>query len=85
MVLPHYEEWRLSFVLPPGDVKTGVLMERLRERLPGEVDAHRKGRRGIRLFTQSNCGVFIAGRLTMVTRTPLPSCISSQRSDSVKP
>ena len=53
MALPHYEEWRLSFVLPPGEIKTGVLMQRLRERLPGEVDAHRKGRRGIRLYAQS--------------------------------
>jgi hypothetical protein len=53
MVVPQYEEWRLSFVLPPGDVKTGVLMERLRERLPPGVDAHRKGRRCIRLYAQS--------------------------------
>jgi hypothetical protein len=54
MVLPHYEEWRLSFVLPAGDVKTGALMERLRERLPDGVDAHRKGRRGIRLYAESH-------------------------------
>jgi hypothetical protein len=53
VALPHYEEWRLSFVLPAGDVKTGALLERLRERLPAEVDAHRKGRRGIRLYAQS--------------------------------
>jgi hypothetical protein len=38
-----------------------------------------------RLFTQPNCGVFIAGNCTMVTWTLLWSWINSQRSESVKP
>jgi hypothetical protein len=53
MVLPPYEEWRLSFVLRAEAVKPGAVMERLRERLPADVDAHRKGRREIRLYAQS--------------------------------
>jgi hypothetical protein len=40
---------------------------------------------GSRVLTQRNCGVLIAARCTEVTRTLLPSCISSVRSESVKP
>jgi hypothetical protein len=42
-------------------------------------------RRGSRLFTHSNCGVFIAGRCTIVRRTSLRSCSSSERSESQNP
>ena len=35
-----------------------------------------------RLRTQSNCGVFIAGSCTMVSRTLVRSCSSSLRSES---
>ena len=50
---PDYEEWRLAFELPEGTTKPGELLKRLRELLPSEVDAHRKGRRGIRLYAGS--------------------------------
>ena len=43
------------------------------------------GARGRRESTQSNWGVFKAGSWTIVILTPLLSCSSSQRSDSVKP
>ena len=43
------------------------------------------GSLGSRLRTQSNCGVFKAGSCTMVTPMGMPSCISSQRSESVNP
>jgi hypothetical protein len=42
-------------------------------------------RRGRRLFTQSNCGVFSAGSCTIVTRMALPSWSSSARSESQNP
>jgi hypothetical protein len=60
MTLPRYEEWRLSFVLPDGDVKTGAFLEQLRGRLPDGVDAHRKGRRGIRLYADSRESIMSA-------------------------
>src|SRR5919109_3394636 len=40
---------------------------------------------GRRDFTQSNCGVFRAGRWTSVRRTPLLSCNSSARRESQNP
>ena len=54
---PSYEEWRLAFVLPQGSVKTGEVFARIRELLPSEIDAHRKGRRGIRLYAASRDGI----------------------------
>lgn len=44
-----------------------------------------RARPGIRFSTHSNCGVLTAGSCTIVVRTPLPECSSSQRSDSLKP
>lgn len=51
--LPEYEEWRLALVLPEGDLKAGALVSELRSRLPSSIDIHRKGRRGVRLYTDS--------------------------------
>jgi hypothetical protein len=42
-------------------------------------------RLGMRVRTQSNCGVFSAGMWTSVTWIWLPWCISSVRSASVNP
>ena len=39
----------------------------------------------ILLSAQSNCGVFTAGRCTIVRWILMPSCSSSERSASVKP
>ena len=43
------------------------------------------GLRGSRLLTQLNWGVLSAGSCTIVIFTPLPSWISSHRTDSVNP
>jgi hypothetical protein len=52
-VAPGYEEWRLAIELPEGSVKPGEILERLRTLLPSDVDAYRKGRRGIRCYAPS--------------------------------
>ena len=55
-----YEEWRLAIELPQGRVKPGEVFERIRELLPLKVDAHRKGRRGIRLYAASRDSIAAA-------------------------